>query len=365
MAMPLADHDSDRSPHPAAHIVISSLILLVCLLVLPLAAQSTGSVVTEGVVETVVTETAQGEIVEGQLDWTKGVLIVTGEGIAPDGVTNPVQQRLLGFRAAKLTAYRKLLEVVGGVQVDARTTVSMSMVASDTIRAAVEGLVKGATVVPGSRRQEDGLYMLDVQIRLLEGLATAVLPDSIAAPDAVPAELPVADSVIVFVPDEPFTGLIIDARGSALRPSLSPKIIDDTGRIIYSATHVDRDYAVKTGVVGYERDLPTAATNLRLGGENAHPMVVEAIRADGLYSSDAVVTRDMGTRIRMADSEGDFLAECRVIFLVGPRPAPALDTEISLLDTLMGTLQTDSVATDSSSLDDLLSDPTQLTGEDE
>ena len=130
-------------------------------------------------------------------------------------------------------------------------------------------------------------------------------------------------------------------------PALSPKIIDDAGRVIYSATHVDRDYAVRIGVVGYERDMSRAATNERIGGQNAHPMVVQALRADGLYNSDVVVSRDMGTRIKMADSEGDFLTECRVIFLVGPRPDPVVEAPISLLDTLMGSVPADTIAADS------------------
>ena len=309
----------------------------------PAESQPFGRAVASRVIRTVSTQTPQGDFVEGQLDWTDGVLIVTGEGVAPENITNPVQQRLLGFRAAKVTAYRKLLEVVGGVQVDARTTVSMSMVASDTVRATVEGLVRGATVVPGSRRQEDGLYLLDLQLRLLDGLAAAVLPDSISSLDAVAAELPVSDSLIVFVPDKPYTGLIIDARGTSLQPSLSPRIIDETGRVIYSATHVDRQYALSTGVVGYERDLPAAVINTRIGGENSHPKVVTAIRADGLYNSDVVVSRDAGTRIKMSDSEGDFLTECRVIFVVGPRPEAVVDTALTLLDTLMGTVPTDSL----------------------
>ncbi|MBT4097086.1 MAG: hypothetical protein HOE86_05550 [Gemmatimonadetes bacterium] len=221
------------------------------------------------------------------------------------------------------------------------------MVASDTVRATVEGLVRGATVVPGSRRQEDGLYLLDLQLRLLDGLAAAVLPDSMSSLDAVPAELPVSDSLIVFVPDEPYTGLIIDARGTSLQPSLSPRIIDETGRVIYSATHVDRQYALSTGVVGYERDLPAAVINARIGGENSHPKVVTAIRADGLYNSDVVVSRDAGTRVKMADSEGDFLTECRVIFVIGPRPEAIIDTALTLLDTLMGTVPSDSLAADS------------------
>ena len=45
----------------------------------------------------------------------------------------------------------------------------------------------------------------------------------------------------------------------------------------------------------------------------------------------------------MSDSEGDFLTECRVIFVVGPRPEAVVDTALTLLDTLMGTVPTDSL----------------------
>ena len=108
-----------------------------------------------------------------------------------------------------------------------------------------------------------------------------------------------------------------------MRPSLSPRIVDDSGRVIYAADHVERDYAVRTGVVGYERDLQRATGSDRVGGAGANPFVVEATGVAGPYDGDVVVTRDMGTRIRMADMEGAFLGQCRVVFVVGPRPAPA------------------------------------------
>ena len=83
-------------------------VVLLCTLA-PAASQPSGHVAASGVIRTVSTQTPQGDFVEGQLDWTDGVLIVTGEGVAPESITNPVQARLLGFRAAKVTAYRKLL----------------------------------------------------------------------------------------------------------------------------------------------------------------------------------------------------------------------------------------------------------------
>lgn len=262
-----------------------------------------------------------GIFIEGQLDWTDGTITVTGEGVVADDITHPVRRRLLGFRAARVDAYRKLLEVVGGVRVDARTTVSMAMVASDSIQTQVAGLVRGARVVTGSQREEDGLYLLDLRLDMHGDLSGAVLSDSVTTA-AVPDDLPERDSVVVFVPPKQYTGLVVDARGLDLQASLSPRIVDDSGRVIYAATQVDRQYAVRIGVVGYAGDLHQAVVSDRVGGESAHPFLAQAINVSGLYNSDVVVTRDMGTRIRMADMRTDFLADCRVVFVVGDKPLP-------------------------------------------
>ena len=285
-----------------------------------LTAANAGAQDFDAVIEPLVVDSPTGVVVEGRLDWTAATVTVTGEGFVDDSVTHPVRRRLLGFRAAKVDAYRNLLEVVGGVQVDARTTVSMAMVASDSIRAHIEGLVTGAHVVPGSQHEEDGYYRLELSLDMRGDLSAAVLPDSSGVARSIPQNLPALDSVVVFIPPKPYTGIVVDARGTSLRPNLSPRIVDDSGRVIYAASHVDRDYAVRTGVVAYDRNLQRAVVSERLGGPTANPFLVKAVNVSGLYNSDVVVTRDMGTRIRMADMEADFLAECRVVFVIGPPP---------------------------------------------
>ena len=68
------------------------------------------------------------EQVEGELNWTERTLTVYGEGVAPSGMTDVAQRRLMGFRDARTVAYRNLLDIVGEVHVDSRTTGSMAMV---------------------------------------------------------------------------------------------------------------------------------------------------------------------------------------------------------------------------------------------
>jgi hypothetical protein len=281
-------------------------------------------------------------LIEGEMDWTNGVLTAYGEGVAPKNVDNPVTQRLMGFRAAKLAALRNLVEVVGQLQVDSRTTVSMAMVTEDSISTQVSAILQGARIVSDSRQEIDGAYRLAVSVPLGAEFVDLVLPGDTAYADTTadlvlpPKSLPAADSLVVFVPPKPYTGLIVDGRGLDLRPSISPRILSEDGREIYSATFVEREYAVRFGVVGYDKDLERAMTSDRIGGEQAHPFVVQAKDVYGLYNADVMISRDAGIRVRMANAERDFLQECRVIFVLGPVPKN-LDT--SFRDSLMHELQ--------------------------
>ena len=90
------------------------------LIIIILTAANIGAQDLDAVVEPLFIDSPTGTLVEGRLDWTAGTVTVTGEGVVDEAVTHPVRRRLLGFRAAKVDAYRKLLEVVGGVQVDSQ-----------------------------------------------------------------------------------------------------------------------------------------------------------------------------------------------------------------------------------------------------
>ena len=283
---------------------------------------------------------AGGTLIEGYVDWTKNELIVYGDGVVPDHITNPAQRRLLGFRAAKAVAYRNLLEMVGQVQVDAETRVQNYVLTSDSISVRVQGLVRGARVVVGSQVENEGLYRIGLRLPLLGNFANAVLPEVASiAPSTYELSLPippepVADSLatdslaveiedepVVFVPQEPYGGLLVNARGLNLQPSMSPRILSDEGRIVYGAATVDRSYAAQYGIVGYDKDIDRALVSDRLGGAAANPFVVKATGVSGLYSGDVVLGDFDAVRILMADGEGEFLRKCRVVFVLGPEPA--------------------------------------------
>lgn len=301
----------------------------------------------ENFIESMSLETGAAQRIEGKLDWTEQVLVVYGESAAPEGVADPARQRLLGMRGAKVIALRNLAEMVGEVRVDAQTKVGMAMVESDDVYARLSALIRGARVVSGSLTDAEGLYRIAVQIGLRNDFADAVLPlpdplvvdpldellaglapdsvevvavDSLDASDSPVADTLVVDEPSVSEPPKPYTGLVVDARGLDLRPNMAPRILSPTGYEVYGGNFADRMYATRIGVVGYDKDMDRALVSERLGGEDAHPMVVEARHVSGLYSGDVVVSSEDGVNIRMADREWGFLEECRVVFVLGPKP---------------------------------------------
>ena len=151
-----------------------------------------------------------------------------------------------------------------------------------------------------------------------DSLALAV-PDSLTAP--APADSFTADELVFFVPETPYTGLLIDVRGLGLQPSIAPRILSAEGHVIHGVATVDRSLATDYGVAGYDDDIDRAYTSERLGGEEAHPFVVRATATAGRYAGDAVLDDFDVVQVLQADEVGDFLRQGRVTFLLGPEPA--------------------------------------------
>ena len=144
-------------------------------------------------------------------------------------------------------------------------------------------------------------------------------PDSLTTPPT--ADSLAADELVFFVPEAPYTGLLVDVRGLGLQPSISPRLLSMAGHVIHGAATVDRILATSSGVVGYDDDIDRAYTSERLGGEEANPFVVRATGTAGRYSGDAVLDDFDAVQVLQADEVGDFLRQGRVTFLLGSAPA--------------------------------------------
>jgi len=105
------------------------------------------------------------EIPGPKAEWSPIKLTAKGGGAPPAKAVNQAQARLMTERAAKLDAYRNLLEEAYGVAIQSNTSVRDFITQSDTIRARVEAYIKGAKVVD-TRYLDDGGVEVEMEIVL-------------------------------------------------------------------------------------------------------------------------------------------------------------------------------------------------------
>jgi hypothetical protein len=219
----------------------------------------------------------------------------------------------MALRAAKIDAYRNLLEVTKGVRVDSTTIVKDFTVESDIINAQVEGLVKGAKVV-NQEYMSDGTVEVTVRMPLSGNFSQVVIPKALdrrrsMAPPDIPPSAPTTPAPA----GEVFTGMVVDARGLQTRPAMSPKILDENGKEVYGSMNVDREYAIQQGMSGYARDLTAAQSNPRVTN---NPVSVKGLKTEGSGKSDIVISNSDAEKIRGASDNLLFLKKCRVMIVL-------------------------------------------------
>ncbi len=238
----------------------------------------------------------------GKVDWTTGVITAAGVGAPPAQPTNAAQARTMAERAAQVVSYRNLLEAVKGVRVDSTTTVENLMMTSDVIRTEVGGIIQGATIMD-KKYMSDGSVEVTIGMKLTGALADALLPKitpiGTTPPESAASKL--------------YTGLIVDARGLGVRPAMAPKIVNEDGKEIYGSASINRDYAVREGMVGYLKDPAAAQSNPRVADK---PLLIKAVKASGDARVDLTISNADAAVIQSAAQNLSMLEKCRVIILV-------------------------------------------------
>lgn len=245
----------------------------------------------------------------GKVDWSTGVITAVGIGAPPAQPANAAQARAMAERAAQVVAYRNLLEAVKGVRVDSTTTVENFIVTSDVIRTQVNGIIQGATIMD-KKYMSDGSVEVTVGMKLTGALAESLLPKT---PPASTPLVPGASTTPGVAQGQLYTGLIVDARGLGVRPAMAPKILNEDGKEVYGSAFINRDWAVREGMVGYLKDPAAAQANPRVTDK---PLMVKAIKVSGDGRVDTVISNADAAALQSASQNLSMLEKCRVIILV-------------------------------------------------
>jgi hypothetical protein len=93
------------------------------------------------------------------------VLESEGKGVVPcNGSCSTAQAKMMARRSAIVAAYRNLAEKMYGIKINGRDTVKNMVLKNSTIRAYVEGLIRGANIV--DEDYKDGIYSVVLNLKL-------------------------------------------------------------------------------------------------------------------------------------------------------------------------------------------------------
>ena len=241
----------------------------------------------------------------GYINWTTGIVQAKGIGAPPD---NSRAARPMAIQAAKLVAYRNLLELIKALRIDSTTTVENFIIKSDVITSRVEGIIQNAQVLK-TDYMSDGTVEVVVQMDIRGGFSQLVLPSEIQQVESI-TPIPEHESSPA---SGVYTGLIVDGRGLKVKPAMSPRILDENGQEVYGSAFVSREYAVQQGMSGYSKDMRQAVKNDRV---TDRPLIVKGLKTSGAGSSDIVISNSDAGAIRSASDNLSFLKQCRVMIVV-------------------------------------------------
>lgn len=240
---------------------------------------------------------AEGEpIVEklehGQVDWSAKTVIATGSGAPNLKMENVAQVRLAAERAAKLDAYRKILESLKGVRITA-TELGSAQLSKVQVSTQVQGLIRGCKTMD-TRYYSDGGVDIVLKCGLDGGLATALAPAKARVKVSTTGEAK-------------YSGLIVDATGVGAQPALAPRLIDDAGAEVYASEMVGPNELRAHGPARFARSVDEAKKDTRVG---KNPLVVKAAGV-GEANTDILISAEDAAKLK----EGNltFLAEGRVV----------------------------------------------------
>ncbi|MCA9782067.1 MAG: hypothetical protein KDC10_00460 [Calditrichaeota bacterium] len=244
------------------------------------------------------------QVGNGSVDWQ--VRKVTAVGIA---MPSTVGGRAGQIRAARADALRQILETVQGMALTSETTVKDLMLENDVIYTEVRGVCQNFQPVGDPDYKDDGSIELTVEMFLSQEFSNVLVGD-MAFASGTPQVTPLSPGAVGGV----FTGLIVDCTQISVRPALAPRVLSQSGSEVYGSALIDREWALKNGMVGYVRSVQEAvALQDRIGN---NPLKVTAIESKGANGADVVIDDGSGQTLHAMAENLNFLRQCRVVFVV-------------------------------------------------
>jgi len=242
------------------------------------------------------------KLAHGEINWSTKTVTATGSAAASNKEGSVARARLMAERAAKLDALRNIIETIQGIQVSG-TRNAADVMSNGEIKSKIQGMAQGFKVVD-TKYYSDGSVDVIVSMPIDENLTNALVEKPKPAPGKKPRQVTTEGP-------EVFTGLIVNARGLGITPSMAPRIVDEAGKEVYGAEIVSDKGLQQGGIASYAKSDEKAAER---GGDK--PIVVKALRVADKSKTDVVISNADADKLRDPNTNLSFLADGKVVILV-------------------------------------------------
>lgn len=299
---------------------------------------------------------------EASINWTKMMIRVKGNGFGPENVKELGRRKILAKRAAKIDAFRNMLEVVKGVYVTSYTRVEDMILASDSIKTKADGMIKGMEVID-AKYSNDGGCEITAEVNIGEKgdfLLTSFNSGEVIITDNYPkfdwiaqrneleiirkncaslsaileqkdrdlneSNLKVAileiqlndesrklsqlQNEIESVINANYTGILVDGRGLKLKPALAPAIINEDNKKIYGIGGLPTN-PKRGSLVSYLHGNVEWVKNNKNDKIGNNPLVVKGIKPVNM--SDLMISNEDAWKIAWIN---DVLEKGKVAILI-------------------------------------------------
>jgi len=252
---------------------------------------------------------------QGRINWFTGEIRAVGEAkVQPQLWDQQVRQDVMR-RQALMEGRRNLYSALKAVRIDSSLTVRDRVTEDPVLREKLKGRVNNSvllnrTVVPDERMS------LRVGMKLWGPLSKMLIPDSVwyEKPSEVAAEELDQEEMEPSERIERRSGLIVDARGLDVEPSLICRVYGPEKRLLYGPGIVRPSVAIGRGMVGYTQDRGTAVRSSRSGGD---PLILRAEDKAASKGCEVAVSAEASEKLLPRPGNIEFLRRGRVIIIVG------------------------------------------------
>jgi len=253
---------------------------------------------------------------EYEIDYFQRKIVVTALGASGARQKSIAEKRLWALTEARKNCITLAATAVGDVAVEGTTVMQSAVLKEHNISLRIDNYVRGIKDLRETcETQKDGSVLATVTMIIAfdgDGGLGSLLHDMLFDNEQQQFHAPYRETGS---PDSRrnITGIVLDTRTSAVpfQPSLTSRIYDVTGRLIYSPGFVSRKYAFRIGVAGYSKDLKNVAGRI---GEN--PLTIGIVGIIENDPSSVLISREDADRLLALEKERGILSACRVAFRV-------------------------------------------------